>query len=259
MSCSKPLDFAGPAGAHLSFYWTMDEGGTVPRVDSAVGLSWPGDFPIHPNAGVPPATAGLFGNAINMDQSWPIWQGMGLVNSPSLAFNSTTSKGISMWFWVKFVTTDTPSLAMTFEPHDSVLPNDSAVSLEFNYGGWSVEHFDYSGPNPTVFINGAWGPPALGAWHMMCATMDLVNHTLNFYLDAVLAGTIADMNPLYTADEGDLFWYAILAGLAPHVNCVADEMGVSLKGALTPAQVTALWNGGAGVTWPTVTTIVPFP
>jgi hypothetical protein len=98
----------------------------------------------------------------------------------------------------------------------------------------------------------------LGSWHMVAATYDKASQTTNVYIDGVLSATIAD--PFVYPDLTNSFWSLGTANpVGTLASFVCDELGLCLNGALTAAQVTALWNGGAGVTWPTVNTIVPYP
>ena len=97
-----------------------------------------------------------------------------------------------------------------------------------------------------------------GVWHMIALTYNKTAQTLNEYVDGVLAATAVD--PFVYPDLTDAdFSFQYISQTPEVLDVVIDEFGLSTKGALTTAQVTSLYNGGAGVTWPNITPIVPYP
>ncbi len=257
MGCQKSLDFSGPpaADAHLSFYWTMDEAGDLNKVDSTSGTVWT----TSTGTSSPP---GLFVNGVQLDAQFGS-HGLGNGNDTAFAFDATTSKGISVWFWFK-KTANYGGVAATFfqwfiDCHDNTFTNDAELLIFTSFlGPWTVRHRDFTASMdydaPFVFN------PTLGTWHMIGVTIDLVAHTLNSYLDGVLVSTAPDVGLFYTTPKGDITLdCTVVAPFDNTLTVLVDELGLSLKGALNQAQITALYNGGAGVTWPLVQTIVPFP
>ena len=269
MGCSKSLDLspAAPAGAHLSFYWTMDEGGGANKVDSTVGHVW------NMIAGST-AEPGLFSNGTQLDCTGaliaPHAHGLSNVADASLAIDSTVSKGIAFWFWFKLIT---PSSVIgrfirpyfNFEFYSGGFVSDYLLQVRFDLipgigtSGWVLEHQDFNGPTDTQ--SAGTFDLVLGTWHMFAGTFDLVNHTLKSYLDGVLKDTKPDPLIHNTTTQADLWFQNNYAGIdiGNLFNAVVDELGMCLNGVLTQDQITALWNGGAGVTWPGVNAIVNFP
>lgn len=255
--CVKTLDFAAaPGGAHLSFYWTMDEGGAAAKLDSTVGLPWALAFTTV-------AAPGLFSNGTHCAPGAFEGEGLSLLGSMLMPLNGTTSTGISSWYWFKVnaFQTAVTFLQCYYSAYDSVGPQQSQLVYWWNCsdpvtGGFHIDHRDDT--LPIVFINGALPPVALGTWHMIAATIDTTAHTLNFYFDGVLLATVADTTPLHTCDTADI---ELRNAIQPfgNMDVVVDECGLSLKGALSGPQVAALYNSGAGVTWPNITPIVPYP
>lgn len=249
MSCRKSLDFAPAAGAHLSFYWTMDEAGFGDKVDSTSGLHWP----MLASTSTTPA---LFFNGIEINAKI---RGLQLVSSPSIVISQAVSKGISFWCWVKVQAYGTMVAFCCALDDFSTFNNDMELTLQSVDGATTI--LDLQHNNAVTFAeatspNLSW---TLGSWHMIAGTYDKVAQTLNIYADSVLVASVPDI--LVYPDLSDSFW--ALNSANPFAvtipDFIFDECGLCLNGALTQAQITSLWNGGTGVTWPTVNTIVPFP
>lgn len=267
MGCAKELDFAPPPStdAHLSYYWTMDEAGDLDKVDSTSAHVWD-------TATGTSSPLGLFVNGVQLDCVLsfvaPFFHGIQNFDDVGFAFDATTSKGISVWFWAKQVdnslgSISNPSIEWFLRINDPAFTVDAAMAVRWAFVSPPaafqavVEHHDYTLGND--YSTSFAFSPALGAWHMLAATLDLVNHTLNAYVDGVLVATSADVGNVYTAPQGTMLLRYDFGGGVNNGNVVIDEFGLSLKGVLTQAQITALYNGGAGVTWPGVNAIVPFP
>ncbi len=249
MTCQKSLDFDVPpaAGAHLSFYWTMDEAGAVNKVDSTVGLVWP---LLAGTLGVP----GLFSNGTEINDRI---RGLEITSSPSIVIDWSVSTGISFWFWIKVVSYGIIPVLCTLEKTAPGFNNLDMVIHSYDGATTIVEldHYNDTDDADITTPNLSW---TLGTWHMVVGTYDKVAQTINIYIDGALSATLADafVYPNLT----NSFWSLGTAnpiGTVP--NFVVDELGLCLNGALTAAQVTALYNGGSGVTWPSIPTIVPYP
>jgi hypothetical protein len=250
MGCTKALDFAAPPGAHLSFYWTMDEGGVSSKLDSTVALAWPLIFSAQ-------AAPGLFSNGLRMANSVLLNQNPGLsLTGTSIQINQAMSQGLSVWFWLK-----PTAYAFTFR----FSLDDSGINTNlFRMGGaftsaivGSIEG-EHENNVDDVLVDSPNLTWALGTWHMVCLTYSKTAKTLNLYIDGALSATVADTFTYQDLTNSTMFLttFSILGGA---VVGVADELGLCLNGDLNPTQVTALWNGGLGVTWPNITPIVPYP
>jgi hypothetical protein len=226
----------------------MDEAGATNKVDSTVGLVWP---LLAGTLGVP----GLFSNGVEINDRV---RGLALTSSPSIVIDQTASTGISFWFWIKVVSYGTIGM---FCALDTFGTSDNSLELFFQSIDGSTTTVDLSHQKDNFnFVdvttpNLSW---TLGSWHMIAGTYDKTAHTINIYVDGILSVTTPDI--LVYPDLTNSFWSLKTPnpiGTVPDFIC--DELGLCLNGALTPAQITALWNGGSGVTWPAVNTIVPYP
>ena len=253
MGCIKSLDFAVAGGAHLSFYWTMDEAGTADKVDSAQGLHWPLEFGAA--AGV-----GLFSNGTDCDN--PIilnnQRGLGLFNSASLAVNQAVSKGLGVWFWVKLVAYGAGITGAYIMDDTGAHTNRFRVIFNFSSAVHGSMELDHTNDTNLVFVDTPNLNWPLGGWHMVAITYDKVAQTINIYIDGALSGTTADPLVYLDISTADMFLHNF-ANPGDATDFITDECGLCLNGPLTQAQVTALYNGGAGVTWPGVNAIVPYP
>ena len=168
MGCSKPLDFEAPpaAGAHLSFYWTMDEAGDLNKIDSTVGHAW--------NATTgnlsPP---GKFSNGIQLDCVFvggpPFFHGLVNGNDPAFAINHATATGLSVCFWInKTVDPAGPaSLWQWFiDCHNPGFTVETELLLFTDFAGlMSYRHEDFTN---SISVTGTFPfAPVTGTWHMI--------------------------------------------------------------------------------------------
>lgn len=257
MACQKDLDFDVPpvSGAHLSFYWTMDEGGAANKLDSTVGLAWP---LIHGAL----AGVGLFSNGTDCDNTVILNQhrGVGVFGSPDITINQATSTGISMWFWIKVVAYGAIGSGgvFNFDTDDPFHTNRFRVSFQFQNATTGSAEVNHTNDTDDVFADTPNLSFALGTWHMIAITYNKTAQTINAYVDGVLSATTADAFTYPDLTTADLE-LSNTVGPGMGSDFIVDEVGISTKGALTAAQVTALWNAGAGMTWPAIQTIVPYP
>lgn len=250
MGCSVSLNLnQAVLGAHLSFYWTMNEA-SGDRIDSAAGVHWP----LKAGTLVEPA---LFSYGIEINANI---RGLETINNPSIVITQANSNGISFWYWVKVVA------------RGSTINNGVFCDLnDFNTGNNELSLFLYSLDGATTVLdffhsNGVNAPEivsphlswTLGSWHMVAGVYDKVNQTLTIYADGVSVGSVADTFTYPDLVNSD--WALTTSNpIGTPPDMIFDELGLCLNGALTQTQITALYNGGAGVTWPNITPIVPYP
>lgn len=253
MSCSKTLDFA-VSGAHLSFYWTMDEFGAADKLDSTVNLPWPLE-----NGAL--AGVGLFSNGTHCDPTLFLdhHRGLRMLANASVAINQAVSKGISVWFWVKVLAFG-PEGGASFYMDTSDFAHTNRFELiwgsnDATHTGFELQHINDTDSNFVDTPNLSW---ALNEWHMVAITYNKVAQTMNVYIDGVLSVSGPDLSVYPNLTSTDMELANATAPFGTQ-DFMVDECGLCLNGPLIPAQITALWNGGAGVTWPGVTAIVPYP
>lgn len=253
MSCSKALSFATTSGAHLSLYWTMDEGGVADKVDSTVGLHWPLQFGA---SGLP----GLFSNGTNMPPNVVLSHnpGLAIFGTGAITINQAISKGLSAWWWIKLNAYGPEAAFFILDTDDVMHTNRFRAVWGFSNALTGAIEVGHTNDTDDVFADSPNLPWALGAWHMVAITYDKVAQTLNLYVDGVLSATAPDAFTYPDLTTTDFILWQLGQGTAT-LNETVDEFGLCLNGALTPAQVTALYNGGAGLTWPNITPIVPYP
>lgn len=236
----------------MSFYWTMDEAGAADKVDSTVGLHWP---LVHGASGTP----GLFSNGTHIPPSLLLTFNPGLVLAPTnaISINQAVSKGISAWWWIK-LNAYTTNGQFILDTDDPMHTNRFRLLYGFSSAISGSMEVGHTNDTDNAFVDTPNLNWTLGSWHMVAITYDKVAQTLNVYVDGALSATTPDAfvyPDLVTSDF--ILWQLGGPGLVDDEE--VDEFGLCLNGALTPAQVTSLYNGGAGMTWPTVTTIVPYP
>jgi len=238
--------------AHLTEYWTLQESGNADRVGSNIGIH----LPAFPATTEVPA---LYGNGVRLTTA-PVEPGLDQSDSPLLAYNDAASTGLSIWFWIRLIAGPSgfnPQTLAQLTFFDNVGPQFSGITLAYlsQSNIVRVVHFgDVPGSN--FQVDGAL-VPVVGVWHMIAATFDKNTATVNLYIDGVSAGSLADPSTAISGDSGALSIFNAGGVGANAYTADVDEWGISLTGALTAAQVLALYNGGIGVTWPGVKTIVP--
>lgn len=257
MGCLQTLDFQTPpvTGAHLSYYWTMDEGGAVPKLDSTVGLAWP------LRAGTL-AAPGLFSNGTEFSPAAFGGHGLALLGTPDITINQATSTGVSMWFWMKILAYGGAigaGVILNLDTSDVLHTNRIKLTLGFTDALNGLMELDHTNDTDDVFVdtpNLTWN---VGAWHMVAITYDkTIPASLNIYIDGALSATVLDPFTYPDLTNADFFFRNLIQA-AGDMDIVVDEFGLSTKGALTPAQITSLYNSGTGKTWPNITPIVPYP
>lgn len=167
--------------------------------------------------------------------------------APAYAYDPAKSTGLTMWFWINIASPSTNTSfagaffggsGAAFSVGINTIPGIFGTQLQFstNHGSKSV---------------GA--PIVAGKWHFIAVTYDVASNILTGWFDgAALAtaggGATTFPNATYILD---------LNCSGNNAGNAADEIGVNWKSAATPAQIAALYNGGAGVTWPTPQSIFP--
>lgn len=269
-ACAKDFSITtGPAPAR--FYWTFDEANILAnKVDKYVGLLLNVDTN-PPNA--PPILdpTGIFGNAVELQ--YPSGGGGGWVGylstgtppySPIPQLKYKTGSGFTFWFWFKVNSGLVPGVNGTSnfiwsanlilrDPSNSVMLGLTpyfitapGTGLYFNVMGWgSVNVGSVLFPNTTP-----------GLWQLVAVKYDPSdsdNVSVKFNNGAwnVLGST----TPTPDATQGVFSFTGGFGGNGDSWDTSTDEMGLVFK-VLTDAQLTSIWNGGTGVTWPAVQTIV---
>lgn len=239
---------------HLAAYWTLNEvSGPGTKLDSVSGQHWNANINVV-------AVPGLFGNCMRFNTG----SVEGALDGPpltSLGYVPSTSLGVSFWFWFRQHVApggNIPYLNVEFDLFDTVGPDSGSFILNVlpTFHGLGIAHHNTS--DSVQPPNG--GIPAItnDVWHMGAVVWDSVAQRLKVYWDGSLIINAVDtltMGPMNTGvlQAGNS---TEIVGSDPWVEDF-DEFGISVDGPISSSQVTAIWNAGAGTTWPAVSTIVP--
>lgn len=178
----------------------------------------------------------------------------GIINNGA-GFNGTTSiiyKGsptglpsgasdASLNFWINPVTLGAALISLV--EWGSLAGTGTLFSIGFN--GGTLQYFG----NGNDFNSG--GTPSTGAWHMITAT--LTGTSIKIYIDAAQVGgtgTLGASPNLGSADfgMGNLF-NSSSTPIATFYSGAIDEVGIWTR-VLPGADITSLYNGGAGIQYP---------
>lgn len=235
----------------LAYYWNLNETGNADRVDSVAGLHWPAAINTM-------SVPGLYGNAVKLDTG-PTEGFLSMDAAPleALAIQSST-RGVSLWGWFTITGVSSPADVGQCYIQWNYLGSGLRGFLSFNLASAScgAEHED-DNSGDDITSSTLFTQAVDGIWHMFACVFDRGAAALRFYLDGALKNTVADPIPPLTSDNGSM--NAINSGIGGVTGPLVwdlDEVGLCLDWALTSAQVTALYAGGAGVTWPGVASIV---
>lgn len=223
--------FDGPCPTQALLYFTFSETVT-PWVDS----NSPTVLPF-----------GSFGTAVGKIGSGALYP-LSTTNThtaAAYALDATVSTGVTIWFWFQFNT-----LASVQEMDvEFFSPSGFLVVTTFhNGGGTALVTVNTNAVSQPVFTT-----VTAGLWRLLVATWDKATDTIVFYLDNAIIGTWTGGGSSFGTDN----YLFQLNNFNGSPDGIVDETGVFWGYAGSTAQVTALWNGGAGVTWPAVSSIFP--
>lgn len=170
---------------------------------------------------------------------------------------SGTDYGFSTWFWMRKVGAGEPFLQLTYQSY-----LDPSSPSHFLYLTWLplmpqlrvhldtyLNDLDPGESADLTTAAPAWVPDWTSQdWVFCCITYTQADGKLRFYdgvSPVIVSAASATMHPVANGRIG-LFQSGGTSSAA------ADELGLSVKDVLTPAQVAAVYNAGAGITWPDV-------
>lgn len=167
-----------------------------------------------------------------------------------LAYDASFN-GFSTWFWMRKVGAGDPQVQMDLS--SSLFP---AAPSYFLYLTWYPlipqlrVHLDTdSGSADIVVAVPGWSADwATEEWCFCCITYTQADGKLRFYdgINPVVVSAASCV--MQSVPDGRVRMFQI-GGTS---SAAADELGLSVKDVLTPAQVAAVYNAGAGITWPDV-------
>lgn len=249
--CDVPLSITtGLAPVRLLEYWTCNEA-IGNRIGSKQGII------LAPVAfGTGNSAPGKFSNGIATPDNAFLFTGMAMAGDTKFAYHGN---GLTISMWFKVIADG--GIFNNTSVELAVVYLSSVQNPNWDMGIWWYPSFGTGNP-PKIYLDGpgvfSFVPgnlPAIdGLWHLYVYTYDPVSGNFCLYIDNVLVHTASDggNTPPFQPTGAFRTWTgAALAG-----STVADEIGV-WSGVLNAAQLTALYNGGAGITWPAVDALVP--
>lgn len=247
VSCEKSISIKvnSSAAPTVDFYWTLDEAGTAAnRVDKVAAL------PLFPSGvgNVITGAPALFNNGLAFIESGA-FSSFDSGTDPQLAIQS--SNGFSFFGWFKVLDWPVfPSYAVEkqFRFHNTLGPaiDNTMVWDSFNkHVEFTFNDNAFNTYNLTDFV------PVVGTWYFFHMFFDpvgtVVGYSINngpLVIGAPGAAYAANTNGIITLSQT---W---AVANSPTNSLLFDEFGVKLSRMLTAAEITYLYNGGAGRTWP---------
>lgn len=218
----------------VTAYWTLDQATLNASQLDSVGVH---DL-VATSLPIGPGVPAKFSNGVQFDA----------VNCfggyfAASGFDYVATQSFSYWFWVKINAADSlasgvNSTYVSFSPNAS-----SALSIDFgnadNPGVVWVEDRDND-----VYFN-----ISIGAWHFFHVFFDanILNsgYSIDGGTEVLLPNPTTQANNAHT----DVFLAAGSLG-GSLISVIFDELGLVVGNKLTLAQVSYLYNGGTGRTWP---------
>lgn len=255
VSCQKQITINVKSGVHTDLYWTMDEAGTADRIDKVQGVI----LRNNPSGGAAleylGSAAGLISNAVNCFVGPPGGTAnAGLATSPlSNPLVVQLGTGFSWIGWFNVGADFDAAQANWFLFFGGpVFPYRVTLSL---HTGGVIQMISTDGVN-TDFTN--WGANyVIGAWTFYHIWFDPADN--RFRMDINNSGvpvvSASTYTILSTAGQNGQIFFQVPSAFGTGFNLSYDETGYKLNRKLTAAEATSLFNGGAGKTWPAVSSI----
>lgn len=234
-------------------YWTMEEAGIGPRVDSVNGDNLDN---VNRNGADLDALPGKVGNAVHFqgalefpDKTFVTGLQPAGVPPPALPITPETGAlKISTAFWHKLVSIGNGNADQWVQIEGWMAGARVAlVGIEATGGVFSF----YENIAEAGYNNHALAMPD-NNWHFYHLFYDASSNVVGFSVDNGTETTYA-VAP-QAGGPLDAYWYRAeslqLTKLGATPEFLIDEHLVKIGAKLTPGQVASLYNGGAGRTWP---------
>jgi len=234
------------AAATMSAYWAFEEtsGNYIDNV---------ANFGMQPLFLPPDTVPGKINNATRISEA-PGRNSQLQLGGPNWV--KANALGLTIWGWIKYsvVALDNPTFNL-------IMPvNAFGINNGFNFTASTVDNINvnwlgqFLPSNQQVTANSG----LIGQWNFFVITWDKAAQSLKIYINAVLQATLNGCTgPANDFTPG--FWdYSFGSPFLQGDNSLLDEFGIIFGPGLSQGQVNALFNGGNGVTWPSVASIVNF-
>jgi hypothetical protein len=254
-----------PPGPTLAMYLTFDHagdphatGGGTPdgdlyMTDEVTGEKFYTVYNFGENPGVVNLPAGKIGNCFQEGAdafSAPGGPGgaIQLNSNDTSVFNFTagSTPGFTIFGW----------LQMQFPAQNyplrigSLVSTDGQVNITLQYhnqaASWEFEVIDLTVGTSTLSQPDA--SPLGGGWFFAAATYDAVTGDMLLYINNNAPVSVAGIVAGHSFATGKF----LIGTDDASGNSQVDEIGCSVNGVYSPARIAAIYNAGAGVTWPAV-------
>lgn len=256
IACQKQYSLTVQAAAPtVDAYWTMQESGVnTNRVDKVNSVALV-RFGVNP---VMDAQPGLFGNGLAYPEKSAIC-GFDTGRVAPLAFQTTVGWSIFGWFKVLHWADNPPfNTGWSFPPTLNL--GYFGVNIYMSWDPLGAPYFGPAGaPNTVTFScsddnSNTFTPanfsPVVGQWYFF-----------HFFFDGSRLGysinngaEVVDPNATAAFASGFPGEFQLFQGWAnpdtATISVIVDEIGLKLSRKLTHDEITYLYNGGAGRTWP---------
>lgn len=233
ISCTK--QFSLEVLPVITSYWTLDEAAFEAKHFDSLGHAT--FYPESTGSG--PGVPALHGNGVQFTQT--INSGiLGGYNAASPLMDYVAGKSFSYWGWFKIIGQDTGAFFGPFMSFYCFATQQLMIELANTNNPGNVHIGDTRAGND-LYLN-----VSLGAWHFFHLFHDGSQDKSGFSIDngaEILLSAAA-----WQSSAGSM----LLAGGAfgPAMNVIFDELGFVNNAKLSSTQVTYLYNGGFGQTWP---------
>jgi|SRR5579862_599517 len=221
--------FNGPCPNPISYYFNFAQttGDFLDNVASVV---------LPRNGWV--STAGLIGEAVTTNPLTTTGTQTGAVFP-----YSTSNVGFSIWGWV-----NTINLSATVQTDFGIISGSSIMAFEYFWNGGATYRIRTVGSMGGLTTT---KPITANVWVFLAVVYTQATNTAELFIDAASAtsGPAGSGGPI-TAN-----YAAIMNSGSASNTGLFTEWGCCMAVAASPGQITALYNGGAGVTWPAVQAI----
>jgi len=243
------------------FYWTLDEPNpSDDRVDKFQSLH----LGVTTVPGFNPPTVdnnGLFVNGVEWNHPAPassqLLSGGANVGAPVANFAYTRGQGFSIWMWVKPNNIGAPGGPLIILPELSIF-DDAIGTNTLCHMIWTLNRtqvlgrmFDFTNNDQIIDPNAVNITP--GHWTLLQWKYDASVGFFSIRQNLNAWTTSAVLLDVHTGGFGNLVFGT--TGGGNNEDWTVDETGLVYE-VLTDAQWTQIFNGGVGVTWPTISTIV---
>jgi len=158
-------------------------------------------------------------------------------------YSSATSHGVTVWGWCHVDSTGGLSI-FAWGP----LLSGAGLAIQIERTGVNTFLCSLFSASGAVNFTATFSN---NTWHFFAGVYDPVAGKIFLYIDNIVRGNAA----IPGSDFHNANYLFEIFGLPANSNMGLDECGFTLSVAATSGQLAALWNGGAGVTWPAVNSI----